>query len=153
MKVLIALDDSAVSSRAAREATRLFDGPGTEFFVINVATLTVPWIAGAPYGVIAPIRIDPRWNGPGFDADDADVELMERAETVGVPSPQIVTDVGDPVTLICRAADEHDVDVVVVGSHDKSALRRLFDPSIADGIVRDTYRPVLVVSGQPPSQR
>jgi nucleotide-binding universal stress UspA family protein len=50
-------------------------------------------------------------------------------------------------------ADEHDVDVIVVGSHDKTAWRRLFDPSVAADVVRDTSRPVLVVSGTPPSDR
>ena len=52
--------------------------------------------------------------------------------------------------MIAAAAEEHDVDVVVVGSHDKSALRRLFDPSVAVGVVRATSRPVLVVSGDQP---
>jgi nucleotide-binding universal stress UspA family protein len=57
---------------------------------------------------------------------------------------------GDPVQMIREAADEHDVDVIVVGSHDKSALRRIFDPSVAAGLIRATHRPVVVVSGDPP---
>ena len=48
------------------------------------------------------------------------------------------------------AAEEHDVDVVVVGSHDRGMLSRLLDPSVAAGVVRGTYRPVLVVSGHSP---
>jgi nucleotide-binding universal stress UspA family protein len=40
--------------------------------------------------------------------------------------------------------------VIVVGSHDKTLLRRLIDPSVAASVVRDTHRPVLVVSGQDP---
>lgn len=147
MKVLIALDDSPISARAAHEATRLFDHVDTEFLVINVATLITPWVAMAPYGTIAPLRVDPRWTEPGYNAD---ADLMAQADALGVPSPQIVTDIGDPITLICQAADDQDVDVIVVGSHDKSALRRLLDPSIADGVVHHTHRPVLVVSGQPP---
>jgi len=30
-------------------------------------------------------------------------------------------------------------------------MRQLVDPSVAAGVVRATYRPVLVVSGKPPS--
>jgi nucleotide-binding universal stress UspA family protein len=48
---------------------------------------------------------------------------------------------------LCKVADRHDVDVIVVGSHDKTGLRRLFDPSVADGVVHRSPRPVLVVSG------
>ncbi|HUP75054.1 MAG TPA: universal stress protein [Acidimicrobiales bacterium] len=148
MKVLIALDDSPVSSRAARVAARLFTGDDVEFLVINVATVAMPWVGMGGYGMVTPLAMDPRWLEPD---EDAEADLMARAEAAGVPDPVPVVSTGDPVTLICAAAEEHGVDVIVVGSHDKTALRRLFDPSVAAGVVRDTYRPVLVVSGAPPS--
>lgn len=37
MKILIALDESPVSARAAREAVRLFSPAGAHFLVVNVA--------------------------------------------------------------------------------------------------------------------
>jgi nucleotide-binding universal stress UspA family protein len=93
--------------------------------------------------------------GAGFDLDEvtaaASADLEARAEAAGVADAETLTTTGDPVLLVCEAAEEHDVDVIVVGSHDKSALRRLLDPSVAAGIVRATYRPVLVVSGEPPA--
>ena len=150
MKVLIALDDSPVSSRAARVAAQLFSGMDAEFLVINVATIPTPWVGMSGYGMIAPMAMDPRWLEPD---EDAEADLMARAESAGVPQPETVVATGNPVALICAAAEEHDVDVIVVGSHDKTALRRLFDPSVAAGVVRDTYRPVLVVSGAPPADR
>ncbi len=48
-----------------------------------------------------------------------------------------LTTTGDLVRLVCLAAEDHDVDVIVVGSPDKSALRRLIDPSVAVEIVRE----------------
>lgn len=150
MKILIALDASPVASRAAREAHRLFSPAGADFLVINVAATPIPWLGMNGYGAIAPMTADPRW----FEPDEtAAAELSARAAAAGVPDPQAVVSSGDPVHLICAAADEHDVDVIVVGSHDKTALRRLVDPSVAAGVVRETYRPVLVVSGEPPTDR
>lgn len=148
MKVLIALDDSPVSARAAREAVRLFPGSGVEFLVISVTRFPVMWAGGYGYGMVAPLAMEQRWL-----ADDAAAEenLVARADAVGVPDAEPITETGDPVHLVCVAAENHDVDVIVVGSHDKSVLRRLVDPSVAAGIVRETYRPVLVVSGEPPS--
>lgn len=150
MRVLIALDESPVSHRAALVAGRLFSGAGAEFLVVNVARVPAPWVGGAGFGAVAPLALDPRWLEPD---EEAEADLMARAEAAGLPDPEVVVTSGDPVTLICAVAEEHDVDVIVVGSHDKTALRRLFDPSVAAGVVRDTYRPVLVVSGAPPSDR
>ncbi len=81
--MLIALDDSPVSVRAAREAVRLFGG--TDFLVLRdykAVAASGAWLA-----------------------------------THGL------------------------------ATHDKSALRRLFDPSVADRVVHESSRPVLVVSG------
>ena len=147
MKILIALDESPVSARAAREAVRLFSPAGAHFLVVNVATVPTTWV-GLDFGVVAPLDIDPKW----LETDEEDeADLMALARGAGVADPEIVAIAGDPVTRICSAAEEHGVDVIVVGSHDKSALRRLVDPSVAAGVVRATYRPVLVVSGKPPS--
>jgi nucleotide-binding universal stress UspA family protein len=61
---------------------------------------------------------------------------MAQAEEAGVPDPDVLMTAGDSVTRICAVADDQDVDVIVVGSHDKTALRRLFDPSVAAGATR-----------------
>ncbi len=147
MKVLIALDESPVSARAAREAVRLFSGADTEFLVISVTRFPQMWAGGGGYGIIAPLPMDIAWRD---DDGAAENDLVARAEAAGLPDAEALTTTGDPVHLVCVAAEDNDVDVIVVGSHDKSAFRRLIDPSVAAGIVRETYRPVLVVSGEPP---
>lgn len=152
MKILVALDDSPISARAARIAARLFAGqPGTEFLVINVASIPRPWIAGAGYGFVGPMAMDPRWLDPE-PLDEADLErsLLDDAAAVGLDEAEPIVRTGDPIEQICAAADTHGVDVIVVGSHDKSALLRLVDPSVASGVIRRTHLPVVVVSGKPP---
>lgn len=145
MNVLIALDESRPSAHAARVAAGLFSPCGAAFTVVNVARTPTPWVGGAGYGIVAPLPPDPSW----FEHDHADeVDLMERAEVLGLPDPAVLLEVGDPVSVICEAAQRHDIDVIVVGSHDKSALRRLIDPSVADGVVHGSHVPVLVVSDE-----
>lgn len=148
MRVLVALDDSPVSARAARSAARLFgDREDAEFFVINVATVAVPWVSGVEFGLVSPMLFDPRWTDPAYDdEDDLERSLAERAAAAGLPAAEPVVVSGDPVEQICAAAEAYGVDVIVVGSHDKSALRRLVDPSVASGVVRGTALPVVVVS-------
>jgi len=144
VKVLIALDESAVSIRAAREAHRLF--PQGEFLVVNVGRRRVPWLAGGEYGVVYPADTAYFVND-GLD----DSELTALAEAAGLEPVDVLTAFGDPADVICDAAERHDADVVVVGSHDKGVLRRLIEPSVAQAVVQGTYRPVLVVSGTPPT--
>jgi nucleotide-binding universal stress UspA family protein len=151
MRILIALDESPASIRAAREAVRLFSPANAEFLVINVAEIPAPWVGTTGFGMVAPFTGDPTW---GVEPDEtSEDDLLARAEAAGVTHPEVIATAGDAVTLICAAAEEHDADVIVIGSHDKRALQRLFDPSVAAGVIRDTYRPVLVVSGTPPTNR
>ena len=148
IRVLLALDESVASFRAAREAARLFRADA-EFLVINVAQLPAPWLPLGGFGVVSmPL--------PSWDVDDvqlpSEADLLQRAGEAGASPAEVLTPVGDPVECICAAAEEHDVDVVVVGGHDKGFLTRLFDPSVSAAVVRGTHRPVLVVSGTGPDR-
>lgn len=148
--VLVALDESPVSARAAQAAVKLFAStPNASFVAVNVSRLPVPWVGTAGFGAAGPMLFDRTWLDTAGRPDDTDQwALIDRARVLGVPDPDADVRVGDPIRQICAAADEHHADVIVVGSHEKSALQRLFDPSVADGVVRRTPRPVLVVSGE-----
>jgi nucleotide-binding universal stress UspA family protein len=142
MKILVALDASPASLRAAHEAGRLF--PDAEFLVVNVTRRVVPWVAEGEFGTVYPATIY------AFNEGLEPEEVMAAAEAAGLDDVAALRLAGDPADAICAAADAHDVDAVVVGSHDYGVLRRLFDPSVAQAVVRGTFRPVLVVSGSPP---
>jgi nucleotide-binding universal stress UspA family protein len=144
MRILIALDESAISRRAASEARRLF--PNGEFLVVNVSRRVVPWLVTGEFGMVYPAE-NVLLHDDGLDEE----HLTSLAEAAGINPTDVLTIVGDPAHTICQAADDHDVDVVVVGSHDKGVLRRLVDPSVAQAVVQGTYRPVLVVSGTRPT--
>lgn len=101
MKILIALDESPVTARAAREAVRLFSGPDAEFLVINVARSPLMWAGAGAYGMVAPLVMDPAL----LDDDDAaQHDLVDRAEAAGLPDAAALTATGDPVRLVCLAA-------------------------------------------------
>jgi nucleotide-binding universal stress UspA family protein len=137
MKVLIALDHTECSTHAAREAVRLF--PDAEFLAINVAQMPVPWVVEG-YGAV--YSLPPNWPPPADELQDA---LRRDAEAAGVEPTALLTDTGDPASRICAAADAHDVDVIVVGAHEKGLWRRLVDPSVSTEVTHETHRSVLVV--------
>ena len=76
---------------------------------------------------------------------EARTRLAEHARLAGVPEPELLEVTGDPATEICAAADEHAVDIIVIGAHHKSILLRLVDPSVAADVIKTSKRPVLVI--------
>jgi nucleotide-binding universal stress UspA family protein len=52
---------------------------------------------------------------------------------------------GSPVGQILEVADRLEVDLVVVGSHGKGKLKYAFLGSVAEKLLRKSYRPVMVV--------
>jgi nucleotide-binding universal stress UspA family protein len=52
---------------------------------------------------------------------------------------------GDPAAEIVAYADEWDADVIVLGTHARRGFQRLVLGSIAEAVLREAKRPVLVV--------
>ncbi|MCU0273697.1 MAG: universal stress protein [Acidimicrobiales bacterium] len=153
--VLVALDETDVSEHVARFVNRFFDPDDTRILALNVATARVPWIPAVPWGGM--------WGwgypDPGFATgyrtygdeaieDALAAEEHEATRTVvesGIEGAEAIAARGDPVTAINRAAEQHDVDLIVVGTRDRGALQRVVFGSVSDDLVHHAERPVLVV--------
>jgi nucleotide-binding universal stress UspA family protein len=153
-KVLIAVDETDASRHAAELAAELF--PGSEFLALCVAGAQIAWMPpGAAWGYVMPYtELPPRGADLNALEDEAVARATERAAEVAaeVGSAETIAEVGDPTTSILRTADEHHVDVIVVGSHHKNWLSRLIEGSVADSVAHHATVPVLVVPA-PPRQR
>jgi nucleotide-binding universal stress UspA family protein len=57
---------------------------------------------------------------------------------------------GNPSTEICRIAQEYRSDLIVMGTHGRTGLARLFMGSVAEHVVRSAPCAVLVVRTSPP---
>lgn len=172
-KVLIAVDDSDTSIDAARTAHRLF-GDTAEYIVLNVAdTGVMIWgddalqygmvypiampgvgvIGGLPFAVKTPAggRADSSSDPINTAEQTAEHTAENVAVDAGLAQATPVGASGDPAHSIVTAAIEHDADVIVIGSHDRSWFKRLVSPSVSGGVLRESEIPVLVarpVSGQ-----
>ncbi|QYG94057.1 universal stress protein [Iamia sp. SCSIO 61187] len=143
MKVLIALDHSDAAQEAARVAADLLVPMGADFLVLNVSQIPIVWAgAGGGFGTVAPLELATLDAQTSHQRKDV---ITEDAEAAGVPDPQVVVTSGDVVHEICEAAVRHDVDLIVVGTHDRSLLQRLLVPSVSRSVIREADRPVLVV--------
>jgi nucleotide-binding universal stress UspA family protein len=150
MRVLIALDNSPRAAGAAQRAVWLLASmPDVHYLVINVAPMPIGWAGMSGLGAVMPLSELPPWPaGSATEAPESDdlARVAEQASQAGVPDPEVLRATGDAAAEICRAADEHDVDLIVVGTHHRRLLERLLDPSVAHEVVRASTRPVLVIS-------
>jgi nucleotide-binding universal stress UspA family protein len=154
-KILIAVDESDDSVNAARAAHRLF-GDDADYLVINVGTLlatdAMAW--GYAYPVAMPMVtyppevIEPRQGRP-TQMEAAEDRAIAVAAAAHLDDAGTVGTVGDPADAILEAAKANEVDVIVVGSHDRNWFTRLLTGSVSGELVRHSEVPVLVVPPAP----
>lgn len=80
-------------------------------------------------------------------ADDATGYIADRAAERGVGAEEVV-ETGNPHKVIADYADDHDVDLIVIGSHGRAGVKRALLGSVTERVLRSTHRPVLVVDHQ-----
>jgi len=61
---------------------------------------------------------------------------------------ETIVEVGDAKEMICEAAEMKNVDLLVLGSHSRGPIQRLFLGSVSNYCVHHSKRPVLVVKNQ-----
>jgi nucleotide-binding universal stress UspA family protein len=156
-RVLVAVDDTEGSVNAAEAAHRLF-GDDAEYLAVNVTNVVdvsgIPWYGAgwgapysAPYGAVwayrGDVTVDPQGIAEGEQV--AETHAREVADQSGLTDARVLGEEGDPAEAVLRAADEHHVDVIVVGTHHRGWFDRLLRPSVSKEIVRSATVPVLVV--------
>jgi nucleotide-binding universal stress UspA family protein len=152
-KVLIAVDDSDSSVRAAAAARKLF-GSNAQYTVIHVGPAPdmswgedlLSWgmaytLAEPPPGYVGAMPLVLRDAG---SSDRAARTAQKVADAAELTNASVIGGDGARSQAIIDAAHACDVDVIVVGSHDRSWLSKLFDPSTEAALVRESDVPVLV---------
>jgi nucleotide-binding universal stress UspA family protein len=147
-RVLVALDDTEASERAAHFVNEFFDGLDVEVLGISVAEVPRTWIpesvgfgAVYPWGFAGGVPPEALTAGLAAAEDHAE-QTLRRTE---LEADERIVERGDPVEAINAAAEAQDVDLVVVGSHDKGIVDRLIEGSVSHELVRKARRPVLIV--------
>jgi nucleotide-binding universal stress UspA family protein len=147
-RILVAVDETAASRRAAAFVDGLFGGrDDVSIVAVNVARVPVDWMPPAPYGGIYAWPFTVGGERSAIDEALAREEAKSRAMAVAQAphDADVEVVVGDTVEAIERAAEDENADLVVVGSNDKSFLQRLLGGSVSEELARHRTRPVLIV--------
>ncbi|XP_009395576.2 universal stress protein A-like protein [Musa acuminata AAA Group] len=76
------------------------------------------------------------------------LSLLEKAKEICIQHgvvAETISEVGDPKEAICEAVEKLKIDLLIVGSHGKGAIQRVFLGSISNYCVHNAKCPVLVV--------
>lgn len=139
-KVLVATDFSDETLHSAQTVIDLLDRPkGAELLLVHAYRLPVRYCA---YGEVSVSR-----DYAEGVAEAAKEELHAWSKKLGHKAWTIKTETGEgsPALVIQRLADEHDVDLIAVGTRGRAGLAHLLLGSTAKRVVRHASCPVLTV--------
>ncbi|KAL3510766.1 hypothetical protein ACH5RR_030167 [Cinchona calisaya] len=146
-KVMVAIDDSECSHYALEWALDNFHQliSDSELVIFTVQPIAkYSYLYASSMGAAPPelIRNFQEQNQKAANA------LLETAKAIcdkhGVIA-RTVTEVGDPKDAICEAVEKLKVQLLVLGSHSRGAIKRAFLGSVSNYCVHNAKAPVLVV--------
>jgi nucleotide-binding universal stress UspA family protein len=139
-QIVVPVDGSAASADAVGLAIELAASCAGRIIFCHVLDTRDLYDKAATYGydprpLLAKMR---------SDAEDIFEPFVEAAAAHGVESQGVVVE-GRPVDAILTAAAGRAADLIVMGTHGRRGLQRLFLGSTTEGVLRATDVPVLVV--------
>ncbi len=147
MKALIAYDGSACADAALEDLKRAGLPDEVEAMVVTVAELWLP-PPSVRFKPVLTTATEPL-PAPVEAARNLEIEASRRLQTI-FPAWDVRAEalVGSPASAILNKADEWEPDLIVVGSHGRSALGRFFLGSVSQKVVAEAHCSVRVARGR-----
>jgi nucleotide-binding universal stress UspA family protein len=132
--IVLATDGSKYSAAAAERAIAFAKSYGGKLRVLSVVDVPSEFYAEAPQAVDDLVR-----KAKGFVAD-----VKKQAEAAGVPAETFVGE-AEAYQAINNVVREQKADIIIMGSHGRTGLRRLLMGSVTENVIGHATCPVLVV--------
>ncbi len=142
-KILCPIDFDDNSMAALDSAAEIARANAATVFVLHV----IP-------RVIQPMGLPP--DGTIYEEQEraarARLDEIEHEHLAGIDH-EMLTDIGEPAPSILKMERKFAADLIVIGTHGRHGLARLFLGSVAERVVREASCPVLTIRNRPPEQR
>lgn len=135
-RILFPTDGSEGAAAALKHALAHAKTYDATLHVLYVVEETYPLVEAGPADVLDGLR---------ERGDRTLEEVRSRAAAAGVDSIQGTVAGGSPYRQILEYADEHDIELIVMGTHGRRGIDRVLLGSVAEKIVRSADCPVLTV--------
>ncbi|NNG23477.1 universal stress protein [Telluria aromaticivorans] len=149
-RILVPTDGSPISDSAVASAIELARALGSEIVALSIA-VPEPMLQSLDGAMV----LDP---GQQVDvllerANELASAVAVRAQAAGVHCVPIPRFSLDPGEAIVDAAREHGCDLVIMGSHGRRGLSRLFAGSVTQAVLAHCAVPVMVLHPAPAGAR
>lgn len=134
-KVLFATDFDEIGVSAAHKAKKIADENRAELILVHVVE-PIPAYAYPGFAGFAEVEVSIR--------EQAEKELNALANQLGVDAKHRLLEFGSVKNEVLRLAEEHNVDLIVTGSHGKHGLALLLG-STANAILHGAHCDMLIV--------
>ena len=134
-RILVAVDGSAFSDMTVDQAISLGGICNSEIFVISVVDLYPEQMA------VAPALVEKMSEEVRQYLDTA----KQKIDKANISCETIVRMGGKPHEFIIQEAKEKEIDLIVMGTHGKSGIKRVLMGSVAQNVLGQAPCPVLVV--------
>lgn len=143
-RILHPTDFSAASGPAFTKALELARANRAELVLLHVIDAVVPV---GPDGYISPAVYDEIQKSARAYGQRKLAALVAKAKKAGVRAVPLLVE-GAAAQAIVRAAKSRRPDMVVMGTHGRTGLAKLFLGSVAERVVGQAPTPVLTVRGR-----
>ena len=140
--IVVATDCSDASDRALRYADRIASRSGAAIVAVYGAPFSASTVEGV--GVAAAFASRDDCEQMMLPVRHCVDDSLNRALAVTTPRRIVIAD-QPPAEAIVTAADEHDADLIVMGTRERNRLVRAVLGSITQNVLHDSNRPVLLV--------
>ena len=147
-RILVAIDESAASELALKEAALLAEEQNATLRLAHV----IDYNTSTYTDLLMPHRVTPQEvveRQAGLRGEDILSRGAAAARALGARAQRTlltVTVAGDRIyDVIEQEAARWPADLVVIGTHGRRGFRRLLLGSVAEGLIRVTTKPVLLV--------
>jgi len=145
-KILVAIDGSPLSDKAAEEAVRLAVGNPSQFKSKIYALLVLPNMQRTTFTDFVPpkpVTETEQWQ----QLREKIFYIIEKNAAEAEVPLEIKVCYGDPADELISFAEHEEIDVIVIGSTGKGFLKRKVMGSVSDKVVRNAKCSVYVVRG------
>jgi nucleotide-binding universal stress UspA family protein len=146
MKILLAIDGSSHSQDAVDEVAKR---PWPLNSIIRVLSVFEPYTPPATEFVLAGATLDDITRQQITEANRLTTGAAGAIKAANL-STEVVVREGDPRSAIVDEADEWGADLIVVGSHGRTGIKRLLLGSVAEAVVGHAHCSIEVVRRRQP---
>jgi len=145
-KILVAIDGSPQSDKAAEEAIRMAAGNTSQFKSRVYAMLVLPNAPTATYTDFvptAPVTESERWD----DLRRRIFYVVEKSSLENEVPLEMIVEYGEPADKLIEFAKREQMDVIVIGSSGKGFLQRRLKGSVSHRVASGAPCSVYIVRG------